>query len=225
MRPVRILGLLVIAISMARPATAGLLDGLFSKNSKPSGCCDTCVPQPCYECCPEFKTETVTKHCWEIECERICVPRVRCPFKKLFSFGGCKSCGGCGGCTEGCCEQVCCCADVRVVRRLVKKEYECEECVVEWHVACKPPCCTDCAIPCAPVGPYVPSYAPQTPGSAPIPEGGYEPAPTPVPAPGVPGADPGAPPPAPPIDSANARPLRTTSRPVRYYAAPIGNSR
>lgn len=72
-------------------------------------------------CVPEVSTEKVTKDCWDVECEQICIPPVRCPWTK-------KDCS-----LE--------CGTVIAVRRLKPVEIDCgEECVVDYKLV-DAPCC------------------------------------------------------------------------------------
>lgn len=116
--------------------------GLFPGKCKPPGCCDHVECGPCgYACCPEAKTEKVKKHCWETECEAICVPRVQCPLFNFFRKDKCDPCteldaSGRPLSSLG--------SDVRMVKKLKKVEYECEKCVVEWKVQKVSPGCAKC---------------------------------------------------------------------------------
>lgn len=110
----------------------------------PRGCpecgCKTCVATP--------ETTKVKKHCWEVECKDICIPRFRWPW-------------------ESCCEPAC--ARVKTVKVLKKKEYECEKCGYKWTVqsVCEP--CQDHSDKVAPQVQIDPSaqapYPPQAPVS------------------------------------------------------------
>jgi len=120
---------MALMLLVMNSAEAGWLRG----GCKPAGCCETVACAPCkMVCCPEVKMKKFDKHCWKVECEQICVPRVKCP---LFSCFQKKDCGDhCdrgnlfGRCFSGLC------ADVKTVRKLKKETYECEKCVVEWSV-------------------------------------------------------------------------------------------
>lgn len=143
--------------------------------AKPSGCnkecCFSC--EPTRLCCQgEVKTVTVKKHCYEVECEDICIPPVTLPKCRLWANECCDSsdccCDGCGCATEGCqntcgetcgskspgwlqklCSKLTACR-IRSVNRMKKKEYEVEECVYEWTVTCmpNPGCGKGCADNC-----------------------------------------------------------------------------
>ena len=143
---------------------------------KPTGCGESCCGscEPAWLCCQaECKMEKVKKHCYEVECEYICIPPVRLPDCCPFG-GGCKdgndgcnqsSCGSCG--QEGCQECATCTEEkgffrklcskltdcrIRKVNKLKKKEYEVEVCVCKWDVVCCAPpgyCSKGCGDNCA----------------------------------------------------------------------------
>jgi hypothetical protein len=65
-----------------------------------------------------------TKHCYSTECKPICIPRVTFPWQK-----------GCGHAKGKACGDECSfngCARVKVVRVLMKEEYECSRCKCVW---------------------------------------------------------------------------------------------
>ena len=112
---------------------------------KPSSCMNNCCAEPCMlMCCPECKTVKVKEHCWEVDCEYVCVPKVQCP--SLLTLLGlkkasCLSCDGCGqsGCDGRCCNGTGCnqgplCGKIKAVKKLRKVETEVEKQVVEWKV-------------------------------------------------------------------------------------------
>ncbi len=135
-----------------------------------SGCSEGIFHEPCRgkTCEATFEKEKVEKHCWKVECQEICVPKVVCPWQEggsgltLFSWlkkSKNPNCGNSWGCADGCCDQGCCvddccnsccckprCGKVIVVRDLKKEKYECEECVCKWDIRRLPPCtdCCDC---------------------------------------------------------------------------------
>jgi hypothetical protein len=114
-------------------------------------CAEDCCVEPCsLVCCAEVKTVKEKKHCWEVECEPVCIPKVRCPLFSFFTGHKADSCTGCGteGCVDDCCDAQC--GKVRMVRKLKKKEYECEKQVVEWTVRSANPGCGKCGEGCAP---------------------------------------------------------------------------
>lgn len=121
----------------------------------PTGCCDDdgnrgdcnrgcCGGNCCCEavCCPKKVTEEVTKHCWKVKSEMVCIPgfRFECNWRKSKC---CQGKGGCG-CGDTCCSSgsKCCdcgpptCGRVRCINVLEKHEYTCDECGYEWEVKC-----------------------------------------------------------------------------------------
>lgn len=99
--------------------------------------CGAACMEPCQLVCRcDVRTVTETRHCWEVEQVPVCIPKVRCP---LFDFLTGRSRDDCAGCARGDCDGTLCsggsCGRVRYVKRLVRKEYECETQVVEWKVA------------------------------------------------------------------------------------------
>ena len=86
-----------------------------------------CAPPPivcpnCHKHCTcEVETVTETKTCFEVECEAICIPRVKFWWED--------------------CHAPPTCAKTRLVNVLVVKEYECEHCEYKWT----PVCCEACA--------------------------------------------------------------------------------
>ena len=145
-------------------------------NCKPADCGESCCGscEPSWLCCQaECKMETIKKHCYEVECDYVCIPPVRLPECRLFGRqcgsngdgSGQSCCDGCGG--EGCqncsacnenkglfgrlCSKLTDCR-IRKVNKLKKKEYEVEVCVCEWDVVCcaPPGCCSKgCGDTCA----------------------------------------------------------------------------
>ena len=82
--------------------------------------CPRCS-EPCF---PSVTTEAETRHCWDVECKTICIPRVRFPWEG----GGLK--GGKGIC--GCLPPKC--GKAKCVKGLMKCEYECDVCKYKWEV-------------------------------------------------------------------------------------------
>ncbi|MBW3599646.1 MAG: hypothetical protein KY475_20545 [Planctomycetes bacterium] len=78
----------------------------------------------CHEhCACEVEKITEKKVCFDVECEAICIPRVK------FWW-------------EDCCKPPRC-AKTRLVNVLVEKDYECERCGYKWT----PVCCEKCVHP------------------------------------------------------------------------------
>ncbi|MCA9039372.1 MAG: hypothetical protein KDA65_03390 [Planctomycetaceae bacterium] len=106
---------------------------------KPAGCCDT--PCDCCSkvlvCCKSTEIKKEKKTCYEVECEHICVPQVKFPWKKLLHMGGGDPC---------CCEESeTTCGKIIAVKKLKKESYEVEKCVCKWEIkeidrigCCKP---------------------------------------------------------------------------------------
>ncbi len=123
----------------------------------------------CQTCC-QLNVEEVkeSKHCWKVECEEICVPRIVFPWQNLHR-GCCRtgSCAGASGCTGQCCGRGCCgsaggkcCktahngARVKTVRKLKKHSYECPACEYEWtpKKVCRRGCYGNCSCSSAALG-------------------------------------------------------------------------
>ena len=124
----------------------------FSSATYAGGCADDCcVTCPsCESCCCVLKSEPteIDKHCWEVECKKICVPNVVFPWQKPRK-SRCRT--GCAdGCASGCCDSVCCddcnCnngACVITVKVLKKHKYKCPSCKYTWTPVCCPTGCGD----------------------------------------------------------------------------------
>lgn len=167
----------IVAFAIVTAASAIAPAGLIELCSR--GCSDNCcAEQACCatKCVPEYKSVKVKKHCWQTECEEVCIPPVTLPCCKcLFKGAFCRR-GKCQGCADGCSSGDCCgsgcrnneccrnsllqrmfscCAGCRTrcVNRLKKHEYECEETAVEWKCV-RTGCCDQgaCCEPdcCAP---------------------------------------------------------------------------
>ncbi|MFV0445071.1 MAG: hypothetical protein ACK5Q5_15965 [Planctomycetaceae bacterium] len=106
----------LLASCLASLAQAGWLCG----GCKPTGC--GC--QVNWVCCPTCEQEKIEKSGFDVECEHICVPKVRLPWQ---------SC-----CTPRCARVIC-------VHRLKKQTIECgEKCVIQWEAK---PVCRYCGKP------------------------------------------------------------------------------
>lgn len=99
-----------------------------------SGCDVTCTHCGREFCYPVPKEVTVSKHCWEVECKRVCIPAVRFPWERWFG-------GGCDGCDAGCDSCRPRCGRVRWVRVLKKRKYDCKKLGCDWIVN---PVCDSC---------------------------------------------------------------------------------
>ena len=141
MRLVSSLAAVASLVAVALLAEAG--DGSGGKHK--GGCRARCPSCDCL-CTLSVSVEQATKHCYEVECKTICIPRVVFPWQKKdcgkgknFGDGSGNNCGSgkvCSKCRgKGC--SVCCSranngAKVKCVRELTKFEYECPECKYKW---------------------------------------------------------------------------------------------
>ena len=112
-------------------AVAFLLSALTPVTAMGAPCdggsdCQTCCPN----CQLKISLEDVKKHCYEVECKTVCIPRVNFPWQVSKCKTGC--CDGC--CT--CCPEPCKGAKVKTVRVLKKYEYECKRCKYKWTPQC-----------------------------------------------------------------------------------------
>ena len=133
---------------------------------KPTGCsessCGSCEPGAL--CCKNaVKTVKIRKHCYEVQCEHVCIPPVCLPKYPLFGSAGACCSGDCG--SEGCHDCSQCAQDkgffgrlcstltgcrIRKIHTMKKKEYEVEKCVHDWSVVCaqSPGCGKNCGDGC-----------------------------------------------------------------------------
>ena len=99
-----------------------------------AGCGDCCVACPqcntsCKTCKLTVDEDEVSKHCWKVECEEICVPRFVFPWQKTC----CNPHANNGAC-------------IRTVKVLKKHSYKCPECSYSWSAedaGCCGGCCDD----------------------------------------------------------------------------------
>jgi len=92
----------------------------------------TCDSTSHGSCCPHclltIDKKKIKKHCYDVQCKKICIPRISFPWQK--------------GCENGCDLPCSCCptppngAKTRTVRVLKKFEYECERCQYKWTPVC-----------------------------------------------------------------------------------------
>lgn len=128
--------------------------------------CDMCGDKVCVT---YAEPGTVEKHCWQVECEEVCIPAIRWPWRCWGDKDRCDS----GECVAGCAPTAC--GRVRVVHRLRKETYECDVCKYEHRIECR---CTDCCpvthdggvrglepVPTTP--PIAPVISPEEPAPAP----------------------------------------------------------
>jgi len=133
----------------------------------PGSCCPTAC-EPCGElktkkkCVGEPTTIKVKKHCWEVECKDICIPKVTMPWDRNRN----KCCDPCDTCGKGStCETCNCCARHRTIKVLKKKDYECEKPGCKFKVV-EEVCDASPAPRCCPAPTYCPaqSYCPAPSG-------------------------------------------------------------
>jgi len=100
------------------------IDQTANATSCDSASCDTCCPN----CKLKIDEKRFTKHCYDVECKTICIPRATFPWQK--------------GCKNGCDAQCSYCptplngAKTKTVRVLKKFEYECQRCQYKWTPGC-----------------------------------------------------------------------------------------
>ena len=99
----------------------------IAAQAAPAGdCCPDCGVKVCKATWEKTKEK---KHCYEIECKDICIPKYRLPW------------------------QMCCdpeCGRVRTISVMKKVDYECESCGCQWEVVCVGnDCCGGCEGGCA----------------------------------------------------------------------------
>jgi hypothetical protein len=134
MRPIIVTGLVLAALTIAQ---AG---------ERPNACPEAC-PEACHVKCPRCDNichvtvglEKVKRHCYDVECKTICIPRITFPWQIA-----------CGTRCDTCCDSpgMCCpepanSAKLRTVRVLKKFEYECERCKYTWSPTCGECGCED----------------------------------------------------------------------------------
>ena len=119
-----------VLLSLVGVAAAGGPLGLFGGGKGHSGglvhCDKSCDHCPCY---PTIEEVAVKKKCFDVECEQICVPKVRLPWP-FFGRLGCKG-KGCD-CLRGCSGTQC--GHIKTIRVLKTDSYECTECRCNWDV-------------------------------------------------------------------------------------------
>ena len=131
----------------------GLLGAAWGAVAVAGHCQRGCHRCPkCQEVCQaKVSKEDVKKTRYEVDCEKICIPRITLPWQGC-KTNGCCSCGD-KSCSGGC-KQPAKCGRVRTVRRLVKKSYTCQKCKYTWEVddvECSPcnggPCVAQTVVP------------------------------------------------------------------------------
>jgi hypothetical protein len=161
--PVLVLAMALIALPQLRSVAADIVTPECGTCDLTRECSEGCCPnQSCCSCCREICCPTVEtakekKPCWNVNCEKKCVPAIRLPwepggspltlFNCLRNFGQSDcgaTCGACGGdmaCCDGCCsagERCRCgpvrCGTVRAVHVLEEDSYEVERCETKWEI-------------------------------------------------------------------------------------------
>ncbi|MGE0609617.1 MAG: hypothetical protein AB7O62_21175 [Pirellulales bacterium] len=100
---------------------AAAISTAFAGSHHHGPCCPQCGHKYCVAV-PEKITEK--KHCWNVECKDVCIPRFKWPWE--------------------CCCTPPKCSRARTVKVLKKHEYECEKCGCRWEVHCSSGCGCDC---------------------------------------------------------------------------------
>jgi hypothetical protein len=85
------------------------------------GHCNSCPDCGNKVCVPSVDKKKEKKHCWDVDCKDICIPKARWPW-------------------ECCCEPQC--ARVKTIKVLKRVEYECDKCGTKWDVLSTS--CSDC---------------------------------------------------------------------------------
>jgi hypothetical protein len=145
----RIFAIIVATLLVASPALVARAGNGCSDSACGGGVhCPRCQGT----CELSVSKEEVKKHCWDVECKTICIPRITFPWQKCGDCGTC--CGGhCGlgksgdkdadpDCNLDCLKaggaQACGaarCARAKTVRTLKKVEYSCPQCKYKWTPA------------------------------------------------------------------------------------------
>lgn len=123
-----------------------------------TNCCSPCTScSKILTCCPTTEVVKVEKKCYDIECDYICVPEVKCPWGKLLSLGClghdkksdcCSTCDSCGSGQE--CDCAGLCGKIKKINKLKTVKTKTEKVVWKWEVKERGPigCCKpDCAAP------------------------------------------------------------------------------
>lgn len=123
----------VAMLAVAATAYAGDDSDCKSGHLGPKTHCGRFVhcPHCNHTCSLSIGKDKETKHCFDVECKPICIPRVTFPWQRSACCdqggkGSCGDCGksGCGGGHNG--------AKTKSVRVLKKYEYECPKCKYTW---------------------------------------------------------------------------------------------
>jgi len=162
------------AFAIALTVASFLLAGRMAAAQECRGAPDYCAACGCHAACQKkvcqvvCEIKKVQKTCWCVEYEEFCAPRPGCGLLEgLLGGSGCDRCGG-NPCASSSASAPCAvapkCGPVRLRKKLVKKEYECEEpvyqCVVKYL-------CSDCSRGADGVPTTEPTQAPAPPAPAP----------------------------------------------------------
>jgi hypothetical protein len=127
----------------------------YCGSAESCGCCDRCVA----------KIETVKEErsCWNVSCDKVCIPAIRSPWElggsplTLFRWPfrkhqncGCPQCAAnrpAAGPESLLCECVPRCGSSRGVSVLKSEKYEVTECRCKWEIQSAPPCDANCGPP------------------------------------------------------------------------------
>ncbi len=106
---------LIFAIALLMPATLATQVSVAQAGGLDCLGCSLCPK--CDNCCTlSVDKVDVDKHCWEIECKQICIPRIVFPWQKPDCCGRCVDNG----------------ARVKTIKVLKKHSYTCPECEYTW---------------------------------------------------------------------------------------------
>lgn len=97
-------------------------------DSSPAAVCSRCGEKVCVTF---VSPATETRSCWDVECEEVCIPAVRCPWHAC-PTADCDICSAAPLPRYG---------KVRRVRKLKPVEYECDTCRYEHRIVCRCPNC------------------------------------------------------------------------------------
>lgn len=100
-----------------------------------SGNCSNCIgdctsSRPCQPCKVTCKggveKETISRHCWDVECDYVCIPPVKFPWMK-------------------CCELPC--PKIRKIHVMKRRDYKIDICKFHWKLKKTWPCCGNACVP------------------------------------------------------------------------------
>jgi len=128
-------------------ATLFCVTGLIpvsTASSARSSCCDKGIvacPHCAAPCTPVVKKDEETKHCFGVQCKKLCIPRVTFPWQKCRASHACDSCCADGSCGDRCPPPRC--GRTKTVKVLMQREYKCPVCKYTFEVktSCSSGCC------------------------------------------------------------------------------------